>query len=200
MRTQSEWNVEISGRVGESLRDSRSASRRDAATWFGQAAARGPLLHFAGRFLGERDGEDALRLRAAADQLGDAIGDDPRLAGARAGEHQQRPAERPHGVELRRVQIGRHRKSVSKVSIEWLMTGRTVSTASHSLHVASRRTVRPRRNPQRSGGPAGWLAALDDKLWQALHFSEVQRECRDGSERRVRRDEDPTIATNWTTR
>ena len=48
---------------------------------------------------------------AVADQLGDAIGDHARLAGAGAGQHQQRPLERPHGVELggfRAAGIGIH--------------------------------------------------------------------------------------------
>ena len=106
MRTQSEWNVEISGR-GESSETSlrvRSDARCRAAPCPANSAA-GPLLHFAGRFLRERDGQNPLRLRAAADQLGDAIGDDARLAGARAGQHQQRPAQRAHGVELGGIQV-----------------------------------------------------------------------------------------------
>jgi hypothetical protein len=58
----------------------------------------GTILHLAGGFFGERDGENSVRLRAAADQLGDSIRDDACLAGAGAGQNQQRAAERPHGV------------------------------------------------------------------------------------------------------
>ena len=108
-RTQSEWNVEISGRGGASFAGLGSAFRATRPRAQLRQQRRGPLLHFAGRLLGERDGQNALGLRAAADQLGDAIGDDARLAGARAGQHQQRPSQRAHRVELGRVQIGRHR-------------------------------------------------------------------------------------------
>ena len=69
---------------------------------------RGPLLHLAGGLVGERDRQNAAGRRAVADQLGDAIRDDARLAGAGAGQHQQRPAERVHRFALRGVQIVRH--------------------------------------------------------------------------------------------
>ena len=65
-----------------------------------------PLLHFAGGLAGERDGENALGRRAVADEVGDAVGDDPRLAGAGAGQHQQRPAQRLDGVVLGGVEHG----------------------------------------------------------------------------------------------
>ena len=77
MRTQSEWNVEISGR-SLSFLPSRAAARS---------------LHFVGRLVGEGDGQNALGPDAVADQLGDAVGDDAGLAGARPGQHQQRPRE-----------------------------------------------------------------------------------------------------------
>ena len=76
IRTQSEWKVEISGFRSEP---------------FAQQSG-GALLHFVGRLVGEGDGQDAVRRRAVADQLGDAVGHHPRLAGAGPGQHQQRPA------------------------------------------------------------------------------------------------------------
>ena len=89
MRTQSEWNVEISG-----LRSVRFPSR-----------AVGPLLHLAGRLVGERDGQDAVGGRAMADQLGDAVGDHAGLAGAGAGQDQQRAGEGLDGVVLGGIQV-----------------------------------------------------------------------------------------------
>ena len=59
-------------------------------------AAAGELLdalaHLAGGLVGEGDGEDAIGPHAAAQQLGDAEGDDARLARAGAGEDEQRSA------------------------------------------------------------------------------------------------------------
>jgi hypothetical protein len=53
-----------------------------------------PPAHFFRRFVGERDGEDFVRLRVTvADEIRDAARDDARLAGARARENQQRPAD-----------------------------------------------------------------------------------------------------------
>ena len=47
--------------------------------------------HLFRRFVGEGDGEDPVRLgQPLADEVGDAVGDDARLAGARAGQDQQR--------------------------------------------------------------------------------------------------------------
>ena len=48
------------------------------------------LLHFAGGLVGERDAEDIARRDALFDHVRDAISDDARLAGARAGEDQDR--------------------------------------------------------------------------------------------------------------
>ena len=49
------------------------------------------LDHLAGGLVGEGDGEDGLRHHAQVlDQMGDAVGDDARLAAARAGQDQHR--------------------------------------------------------------------------------------------------------------
>ncbi len=125
MRTQREWKVEISGR-GVSLEDrlfdanfgeTRLAGRSLAAgTPHFREECGGPFLHFAGGFFRERDGEDAFRFDAVADERGDAIGDDAGFAGAGTGEDEKRAFERTDGVELRRVQIGGHRKSISRAA------------------------------------------------------------------------------------
>ena len=49
-----------------------------------------PLLHFARGLVGEGDAEDVAGRDAALDQVRDAKGDDPGLAGAGAGQNQHR--------------------------------------------------------------------------------------------------------------
>ena len=71
-------------------------------------------LHLARGFVGEGDGEDLRWVRAAGgEDVRDAGGQHPRLAGTRAGQHQQRPVERLDRLALLRVQpfeIGRPRR------------------------------------------------------------------------------------------
>ena len=92
MRTQSEWNVEISGFAG-----SRLPSSLPARSCISPAAL---LVNVTARIRSGR--------RALADQLGDAIGDDPRFARAGAGQDQQRPVKRLHRLALGRIQVVRH--------------------------------------------------------------------------------------------
>jgi hypothetical protein len=67
-----------------------------------------PLAHLARRLVRERDGEDAVRRHAErGDEVGDAVGDDARLAAPRASEDEQRPFGAPHRASLRLVQLGR---------------------------------------------------------------------------------------------
>ena len=57
--------------------------------------------HLLGGLVRERDGEHLVRLGVAvADEVGDAAGDDARLAGAGAGEDQQRPVDVQDGFAL----------------------------------------------------------------------------------------------------
>ena len=64
-------------------------------------------LHLARRLVGEGDGEDFRRARAAeAEDMGDARGQHARLAGAGAGEHQHRAVERLDRLALLGVQPG----------------------------------------------------------------------------------------------
>ena len=69
------------------------------------------LLHLARRLVGEGDGEDFGGPGAAeAENVGDAGGEDARLAGARAGQHQHRAVERFDRLALlgvKPLQIGR---------------------------------------------------------------------------------------------
>ena len=60
----------------------------------------GPLLHFTGRFAGERDRQDPLRRRAMTDQFRDPMRHHPSLAGPRPGQHQHRPGKGPYRFTL----------------------------------------------------------------------------------------------------
>ena len=65
------------------------------------------LLHLARRLVGEGDGEDLARPGAArGEDVGEARGQDARLAGAGAGQHQHRAVGRQHGLALLRVEAG----------------------------------------------------------------------------------------------
>ena len=59
------------------------------------------LFHLVRRLVGERDCQDVVRIDMLfADQIGDAIGQHPCLAAARACEHQHRPLGVQHRFEL----------------------------------------------------------------------------------------------------
>ena len=62
------------------------------------------LLHFARGLVREGHAQDVSRRDALFDQVGNAICDDARLAGARAGEDQNRSLDRLNGESLLRVQ------------------------------------------------------------------------------------------------
>ncbi len=63
------------------------------------------LLHFARGLVGEGDGQDLAGQRAPCRQdVGEARGEHPRLAGARARQHQHRAVERQHRLALALVQ------------------------------------------------------------------------------------------------
>ena len=65
------------------------------------------LAHLLRGLVGEGDGEDLVRARlAGAHQVGDPVGEDAGLAGAGAGEDQERPLAVHDGVALRGVQPG----------------------------------------------------------------------------------------------
>ena len=74
----------------------------DGADELGDATA-----HLVGGFVGERDGEDRRRRDALVDEVGDAVGEHPRLARSGAGDHQQRPTAMDDSVELVGVEPGK---------------------------------------------------------------------------------------------
>ena len=65
------------------------------------------LAHLPRRLVGEGHREHLVRLGVAvADEVRDAVGDDARLAGARAGQDQQRPVAMQHRFALFGIQLG----------------------------------------------------------------------------------------------
>ncbi len=65
-----------------------------------------PLLHLAGRLVGERDAQDVARGNAPLEQIRDAIGDDARLARASPGQDEDRAMEGLDGLPLLRIERG----------------------------------------------------------------------------------------------
>ncbi len=59
-----------------------------------------PLAHLFRRFIGEGHGQDAGGFNALLEQLGNAAGDDPGLAGAGSGKQQQRAVFVQYGGAL----------------------------------------------------------------------------------------------------
>jgi hypothetical protein len=64
------------------------------------------LAHLAGGLVGEGDGEDVAGVDAHAEQVGDAAGDDARLAAAGGGEDEQGPLGVEDGLALGLVEVG----------------------------------------------------------------------------------------------
>ena len=88
MRTQAAWNVDTH------MRSATGADEADQA-----------LAHLVGGLVGEGDGEDLPRGGVAGgDEMGDAVGEHPRLARPRPRHHQQRGAPVDDGAALGAVQ------------------------------------------------------------------------------------------------
>ena len=65
-----------------------------------------PPQHLLGGLVGERDGEDVLRVDPLdPEQVRDPVGDDPRLSAPRPRQDQERPFGVGHGLPLGRVEV-----------------------------------------------------------------------------------------------
>lgn len=64
----------------------------------------GPFLHLPGRAVGERYGQNALRLDALMYEISDPAYEGHGLACARAGHNKERTVNRRSGLPLRKVQ------------------------------------------------------------------------------------------------
>jgi len=83
----------VSPKHAYAQRVKRADLGRLAAFAFASQEFHRALLHLARGLVGERHGQDAVGSDAALDQARDAVGDDPRLARAGTGEHEQWPRE-----------------------------------------------------------------------------------------------------------
>ena len=80
---------------------------------------RDPGAHLVGRLVGEGDGEDRLRRYVEiADQVGDAVSEDPGLAGPGSGHHQDRSFGGCHRFSLAGIEIGQQRRVDQKIVLE----------------------------------------------------------------------------------
>ena len=96
------------------------------------------LAHLPGRLVGEGDREDLVRLHAAGvDQVRDAVGEHARLAGARAGDDEERAFGRENRLALRGVQVceiafGRCNGHPTMLATRATRSGRSASWATAS--------------------------------------------------------------------
>ena len=73
------------------------------------------FLHHVGGLVGKRDGENGAWWNAPLEQMGDAIGDDARLAGSRAGQDEQRSFGCEYGFALALVELVEKRCCLRKI-------------------------------------------------------------------------------------
>ena len=121
------------------------------------------VLHLARRLVGEGDGEDLPGLGAAGgEQMGDAGGEHARLAGAGAGQHQNRPLGRLHRCALLGVQLVQPRRPAPARRPR----GNAARPRLGRAHAACIRAPRsgPHPSPLRGGGtgrrPVGGVAIV----------------------------------------
>ncbi len=105
-----------------------------------------PLAHLAGGLVGERQGEDLFGRDSRSEQMGDPAGDDPRLARARSGQHQERALDVGHRLALRGRQVS---EQVHQMVIPSAITRPSVPDAGagvalhvgHAYSIAARHTA-----------------------------------------------------------
>ncbi len=97
------------------------------------------VFHFARRLVGEGDGKNLARMRAAEVQyVRDARGEHAGLAGTGAREHQHGAIERFHGLALLRVEVGEIRRGTLRPARARRCRPRRVAGSSGQAHCASR--------------------------------------------------------------
>ena len=111
--------------VGPQHAHARRVERADPHRAGDRADERGDALaHLVGGLVGERDGEDPRGVHALVDEVGDAVREHPGLAGAGAGDDEQRAAAVDDGVELVGVEaVGRRVDVGEGAASEWPASG-----------------------------------------------------------------------------
>ena len=79
----------------------------------------GPFAHLGGGLVGEGDGGNPFGGQPGLDQAADLVRDDPRLARARPGQHQARPAQEMDSFKLGEVKTGGHRGRRDQTEHRW---------------------------------------------------------------------------------
>src|ERR1700680_2584567 len=74
------------------------------------------FAHFSGGFIRKRDSENGAARNALLNQVGDTIGDDARLAGARAGQDEDWPIDGEHSLALLGIQVIKNIHLSDKIS------------------------------------------------------------------------------------
>ena len=82
------------------------------------------FLHFRCRFVGERNGQDAVGGDSRLDQFGNSQSDYPSLPGSRSSQYQQRPRQRIHClvlgfIERFELEVGAH--GVATLARAWMV-------------------------------------------------------------------------------
>ena len=96
-------------------------AERDGGGEVGADAAREALAHLAGGLVGERDRQDLAGVRdAALDEVRGALGHDARLAGAGAGDDEQRAVGAQHGLALLGIQRAVRAVAAERSACRWL--------------------------------------------------------------------------------
>ena len=113
------------------------------------------LAHLAGGLVGERDRQDLHGMHALVDEVGDAMGQHPRLARAGAGDHQQRTAAVHDGVELVGVQALQVGAGVDAASDGGFGLGRHGSFILRNRCDGHHERSDPGRRMRRSRSPTG---------------------------------------------
>src|SRR5947207_5543202 len=136
------------------------------------------LLHLARGLVGEGDGEDFGWTRAAErEDVGDARGQDARLAGPRAGKHEQRPVERLDRLALFGIepcQIGR-RDIGARTRRDAARRGRGSSGELLTRNFYHTDAFSESLRPENGIAPSRWRGVGGSRLEPGARFSPASR-------------------------
>ncbi len=169
------------------------AGGADGAGGAGSAAGRGRLRqqrvdapqHLGGGAAREREQQDAPRVGAAGDEVRDAVHQRGRLAGARAGDDEQRAVAVRGGGELLGIEVGEHGRTPVRYRRAHRSTSRRTDANRRS---SSRERVGGLARPLRlSAAPLAPARRLRDPLRRSHVRAPAPSGCRSASRRSLHR-------------